>query len=274
MRTGKRIIFMTTLLFSFFAFYSLAFAAPTYNYESNWSVTVDFVGNQPNATLLVEVWKYDANTDLLVDSYAETQTLNCNVPPTINIVGDKAFFDGSAGIDCALPSIQDIVYELTKHEYKLPEECTCKTGALVWSDVQLRPNMSKSHWENPIATMEDIQFSAPIPAQSHLRTQLEMRVDTVTAVSPFHTMPKTSNYLEGFFDELNPYGSVLYNYFNAFKANTDFLQATPNFVNGPLYISNVKPTLHIGFDPSTNEGLHGIMTDLFVDPGCFGNGGY
>jgi hypothetical protein len=274
MRIGKRIPFIIVIILGFFAVVSSAFAAPVVTFESNWAVTVDFAGNTPNAELLVEVWKYDANTLVLLDTYSETHTLNCNVPAGVKIFGDKAYFDGSAGIECALPSIQEIVYDLTKGEYKLPDECTCKTGAVVWADAQLRPNMSGKDWDNPIATMADIHFSSPIAANLHLRSNLEMTVDAVTAVSTPYNAPKTNSLLEGSFDEINPYGVPFYFYIIDLIADGNNLDTAPADHNAPLLISNVQPTLTIGYDSAAMEGFHGSMSELFVDPGCFGNGGY
>ncbi len=274
MRIGKRIPLFIVVLFSLLAVVSTAFAAPKYTYESNWAVTVDYVGNTPNAELLVEVWKYDATTLVLLDTYAATHTLNCTVPTSVKIFNETARFDGSAGIECALPSIQGIVYDLTNGEYKLPTACTCKTGAVVWSDLQLRPNTSGVDWANPIATMADIQFSSPIPASTLLRTRLEMTVDGVTAVSTPFAAPKTSSLFEGSFDEIHPYGVPFYFYIIDLIANGNNMDTAPADHNAPLIISNVQPTLTIGYDPATKEGFHGSMSKLFVDPGCFGNGGY
>ncbi len=128
MRIGKRIPLLIVVIIGLLAVVNTAFAAPKYTFESNWSVTVDFIGNQPNAELLVEVWQYDANTLVLLNTFGETQTLNCVVPKGVQIFSNRAYFDGSAGIQCHLPSIQNIVYNLTNGEYKLPDECACKTG--------------------------------------------------------------------------------------------------------------------------------------------------
>jgi hypothetical protein len=265
---------LLVVLFSLLAVVSTAFAAPKHTFESNWAITVDFAGNTPNAELLVEVWKYDATTLVLLDSYAATHTLNCTVPAGVKIFNETARFDGSAGIECALPSIQDIVYDLTNGEYKLPAACTCKTGAVVWSDIQLRSNVSGSDWGNPIATMADIQFASPIPASTLLRTRLEMTVDGVTAVSTPFNAPNFSSLFEGSFDEINPYGVPFYYYIIDLIANGNNLDTAPAAYDDSLLISNIQPTLTIGYDPATLEGFHGSMSELFVDPGCFGNGGY
>ncbi len=274
MRIGKRITFFIVIILGFFAIVSTTFAAPAYTFESNWSVTVNFAGNTPHAKLLVEVWKYDANTLALLNTYSEAHTLNCTVPAGVQIFDEEAHFDGSAGIECALPSIQEIVYDLTKGDYKLPDECTCKTGAVVWSDAKLRPNMSGTDWDNPIATMADIQFSSPITSNLLLRSNLEMTVDGITAVSTPFAAPKTNSLLEGSFDEINPYGVPFYFYIIDLIADGNNLNTSPADHNAPLLISNVQPTLTIGYDPATMEGFHGSMSELFVDPGCFGNGGY
>ncbi len=273
MRTGKRLIISIILLFTFFIFYSITFANDAYVFESNWSVTVDFVDNTPNAILFVEVWKYDQDTAVLLETYTETRALTCSVPKNVTLKDNKAYFDGSAGIRCALPSLQDIVYQLTDGDYKLPDECTCKTGAIVRSDVTLSPNNSATDWDNPLATMEDIQFSSPIKAGNVLRSSLEMIVASETAVSKPFAIQK-NNLLQGSFDEINPYNAPAFTYLVEFIANADLLGATPNIINTPLLISNIQPTLYIGYNPATNQGLHGVMSDLFVDPGCFGNGGY
>ena len=274
MRIGKRIPLFIVIILGFFVVVSKTFAAPAYTFESNWAVTVDFVGNTPNAELLVEVWKYDANTLGLLDTYSETQTLTCTVPDGIKIFNEEAHFDGSAGIRCDLPSIQKIVYDLTKGDYKLPNECTCKTGAVVWADARLRPNLGAKDWANPIATMADIQFSSPIPASTLLRAQLEMTVDGLTAVSKPFAASKTNSLFEGSFDEIHPYGVAFYLYLIDLIADGNDLDALPEQHNAPLLISNVQPTLTIGYDPAIMEGFHGSMSELFVDPGCFGNGGY
>ncbi len=272
-RTGKRILFIVLGIITFLAFYSTTFAAPTFKYESNWSVSVDFVGDQPNATLLVEVWKYDGNTNALLNTFSETRPLNCTLGKGVHIIGAEAHFTGGGGIECAMPSIKEMVKNMTSGEYTPPEECTCKSGAVVSSDVEITPNLSKHDRENPIAIMDDIQFSSPVLAYSSARSKLNMTVDTVTAVSTYYVPQTPNNLVNGTFTQINPPAANVYTYVNAFNANGLFLTAAPDVVNAPLFISNNQPTLHIGFNPLTNQGLYGVMAQLFVDPGCAGNGG-
>ena len=272
-RIGKRILLITFGIVSFLALYTTAFAAPTYEYQSNWSVTVDFVGDQPNAILLVEAWKYDANTDALLETFSETRQLSCEVRKGTNIVGGKAHFEGGRGIQCAMPSIQNLVYHMTKGEFTPEKACACKSGAVVSSDVTLAPNITAADRENPIAVMEDIQFASPLLAYSSTRANLNMRVGTVTAVSPFYVAQLPNNLVQGSFTEINPPDSNVFTYVNAFTANGEYLAAAPGVVNAPLYISNNQPSLSIGYNSQTGEGLYGVMSELFVDPGCSGNGG-
>ena len=274
MRIGRAIcLFLILILGSMFPL-SSTLAAEEYIYESNWAVTVDFAKNEPNAALVVEVWKYEKSSYDLLDHVSSSHTLACEVPPSVLIKDGVANFSGGEGIRCDLPSIQDIVAQMTNDDYKLPEACSCKTGAIVQATMGLSPNISQKDWQNPVATLNSIAFAAPIPANSGLRTRLQMMVDGQTAVSPIFPAQSKFQPYEGSFDEMNPYPSPFYNYFNSFHFGGEFLGATPAFLAQPLYISNVEPALYIGFDKATGEGLYGRMSHLFVDPGCFGGGGY
>lgn len=274
MRIGRNIwLFLILLLGSMLPLNS-AVAAKEYIYESNWAVTVDFAKNRPNATLFVEVWQYEISSLDLLDYMASSHTLECKVSSSVLIKDEVANFSGGEGIRCELPSIQLIVAQMTNGDYQLPEACACKTGAIVQATANLSPNASQQAWQNPIATLNSIAFAAPIPANGGLRTRLQMMVDGQTAVSPLFSAQPQFQLYEGSFDETHPYPSSFYDYFNSFHADEQFLGATPAFITQPLYISNVEPALFIGFDPATGAGLHGRISRLFVDPGCFGNGGY
>ena len=245
-----------------------------YIYESNWSITVDFIKSTVDATLLVEVWQYEEGTFDLLNYMSSSHPLDCNIPSSVFIEDGMANFYGEDGIRCELPSIQKIVAKMTNGDYKLPEACSCKTGAIVQSDITLMPNKDEKDWQNPLATLNTVAFAAPILASNVLRTNLEMMVSGQTAVSTIFPAQSFFQLYEGSFDEINPYPGAAYNYFNSFTIDGDYHAAKPGFINQPLLISNVEPALHIGYDPATGEGLHGSMSQLFVDPGCFGNGGY
>ena len=274
MRIGRTICLFLILILGSALPLSQAMAAEEYIYESNWAVTVDFVNNRPNATLLVEVWQYEADSLTLFAQMSSSHVLECKSSDSVSFKDNVASFSGDDGIYCELPDMQLIVEQMTNGDYKLPEACSCKTGAIVQTTAELAPNSSKQNWQNPVATLNSIAFAAPIPAKSGLRTRLQMMVDGETAVSPYISAPPNFQFYEGSFDEINPYPSPFYQYFNSFQAGTQFLGATPAFIFQPLSISNVEPVLHIGFDPATGEGFHGRMSQLFVDPGCFGGGGY
>lgn len=275
MRNGRKIGLIFILLFSIVIPLSTTFAASEeYTYESNWAITVDFIKTQPVATLQVEVWKYQKDSLTLLDYMSSSYKLTCQVPSSVTIKNSTATFTGGEGIECALPSVKNIVSNMTNGDYQPPDTCSCKTGAIVQSKMTLTPNKSNVYWQNPIASMESIAFNAFIPADSGLRTRLQMTVDGQTAVSTLFAGQSYYQLYEGSFDELNPYLVPLYTYFNLFATDSDILAASPSIMNGPLFISNVEKVLHIGYDPKTGSGLHGRMKSLFVDPGCFGNGGY
>lgn len=275
MRIGRKIWLILILLFGVTLPLSTAFAAGNqYIYESNWAITVDFVEDTPNAVLVVEVWQYEQDTLDLVDHMVTSHMLSCHVPSSVLVKDSVATFSGGPGIRCELPSLAKIVSEMTVGAYQLPDACACKTGAIVQADTRLMANKSGPDRQNPIATLSSIALAAPIPAKTGLRTNLEMTVDGVTAVSkPFPAQSFFQLY-EGSFDEINPYPSPTYNYFNHFEVDGAYQVAIPNFINQPLLISNTEPALYIGYDPGTGEGLYGEIGDLFVDPGCFGGGGY
>lgn len=239
-------------------------------WQANWRFEVDFVGDRPNVTLTVFVWE-------IVDGVPqpltpETHDLDCWVAPGVTLAGNAATFSGKGGILCAVPSIQQIVSKMTEEQYELPDECMCKTGASAFATLAFTPNGSESDFGNPIFHLTDLEWSVPIAAGGGLRPFMRMSVDTVMVQSTRFAGAGGNIPLQGIF-EANQIDEEEYEYVPLFKANAVALGVAPALIQQNLHVSNQQPVLYIGYSPTTKQSLHGTLTTLVIDPGCFGNGG-
>lgn len=264
---NRRIV--TLLLFGFLLlgltmYVQSAAADEDPQWESNWYITVDFVGNTPNAELVVQVWEYIDGIPQPLPPAVEQ--LDCSAAPSVNLVNDTAVFSGKGAIRCAMPSIQKIVWELTDGEFELDDACDCKTGATATATVQYVPNTTLSTFDNPLFSLVGLDWSTPMQANS-FRPGLQMIVDSATAESKdfaatYSPMSLTTDFMPLGNDKFMPF----------FTAVGIPLTSVPALIQQPLAISNNQTVLYIGYSPHTKESLNGTLIDLFLDPGCFGNG--
>ncbi len=272
MRIGKYLLVATLFLFlSIFLFFSTSQKALANQpqYEANWDIKVDFIGDQPNAILTVRVKE---SSDGMVMNYSTEHELNCHVPASVEIDNNEAVFNGKGGILCKIPSLKQIVYEMTDGQFILPDECDCKSGAFAVADLTLDPNITGELESNPVFTMKDLWMDAQLLPDSSFRGQMEFTVDNHSALSDgFHVQP-TSNFLYANFLQTNGPDSEDLSFLPLFDANGTDLEATPNQIEEDLALSFKQHRIYLGYSPLTHQGLNGRIKTLHIDPGCFGSG--
>jgi hypothetical protein len=245
-------------------------SASQVDYEANWLVHVDFIGNQVNADLTVQVWEF---TDGEETSYLETtRSLNCQVRNGVEIDNNEATFSGGKGIVCVVPNRRQIIYNMTRGGFIPPTQCALRKGAFVESEIVLDPNSTGQVHMNPIFTMPDLALDAIMPPSSNYLTLMHFSVDGTSSDSiPFFANP-IQNSLLAFFNQVNdPDGGDLA-YQPIFVANGTLLPAAPSDIDEDLSLSLTKSRLDIGYSPVTEAGLFGQMLSLDIDPGCFPTG--
>ncbi|MEM7332464.1 MAG: hypothetical protein AAF490_10245 [Chloroflexota bacterium] len=272
MRIGK--LSLSVLLFLFLSFFLFlannqkAFANQP-QFEASWDIQVDFIGNQPNATLTVRVKEYFND---MVTNHSTKHELSCHVPASVAIENDEAVFNGKGGILCKIPSLKQIVFEMTDGQFVLPDECDCKSGAFAAANLTLDPNTAGDVESNPVFTMKDLWMDAQLLPDTSFRGQMAFTVDNHTALSDgFHVLP-SSNFLYANFLQTNGAESEDLSFKPLFDANGTDLEATPEQIEEDLALSFKQHRIYIGYSPLTHQGFNGRIRTLHVDPGCFGSG--
>lgn len=239
-------------------------------YEANWLIHVDFLGNQVNAALTVQVWEF---TDGEETGYLErTSPIQCQVRSGVEIDNNEATFSGGKGIVCLVPNRRQIIYDMTRGAFIPPNQCDLRKGAFAESDIMLDANNTGQVRMNPIFTMPDLSLDAIMPPSSTLLTLMHFIVDGQTADSQQFTANPGLNTLQAFFNQVNdPNGGDLA-YQPLFFANGTLIPTATPDIDEDLALSLTQSRLDIGFSPETQEGLFGTMTSLDIDPGCFPTG--
>ena len=239
------------------------------DWRSTWAVQADFVGNTPNVVLTVTVERDTGSGWFLYGE--EMQRLECGVDGGVVLVDDTAVFDGTGHIRCAMPSIQRMVYKMTGGQYTPEASCQCKGNPMIGAKVQLDPNTTGSDWQNPLVAREavagtDMALSAVVPAFSTLpQAALNFVVAAEIAQSnAFIANGVPNTFLATYIDV----GGLHQAEFVANAVNPG-TGAPPV---GNLSVSNRATTLYIGYSPATGETLHGTLSSLDLDPGCYGTG--
>ena len=244
--------------------------AQVVEYEADWSIHVDFLGNRVNALLTVEVWEF---TDgLQTDYLVTTRDLNCRVPNSVEISDNEAIFAGEGDILCLVPPRQKIVENMTDGAFVPPHQCLSKDGAFAQSEIVLDANDTGQLRFNPIFTLPDMALEAQMPPFPTLTTMIRFFVDIPNAVSQQFTANPGLNLLQADFNQVNdPNGKDLA-YQPFFIANGSLLSSIPANIDEELSLSLRRSRLFIGHSPQTGESLFGRIRSLDLDPGCFGTG--
>jgi hypothetical protein len=268
MAFGKKVVLPFLMVLFSLAITISAQAAS--NWRSAWQVSANFIGNQPNVTLVVTVERQNS-LGLWTLYGVNSVPLTCETTPGVMFAGDTAVFDGTGAIKCDMPSVQEIVHQMTNGRYTPDESCDCKGDPVILADVQLDPNVTGSVWKNPLVhraagTDVDMALAAAVPAFSTIPlASMEFTVDNIFAPSNPFMASAAPNVLAARYINL---GAVLQ---PAFAANG----ADPGTAAPPvpaLSVSYEATTLYIGYSPVTGESLHGTLHSLDVDPGCYGSG--
>lgn len=266
----KQMIPFLTLLFilTFLAVTMQAQAAPLW--RSTWQVSADFVGDQPNATLVVMVERQNS-AGVWVLYNTESMPLNCEAAPGVSFANDTAVFNGTGAITCAMPSVRQIVQRMTNGRYTPAEACDCKDSPLIEANVQLDPNATSSARQNPLVHRAagggaDMALAAAVPAFSTTPlASMQFTVDDNPAQSNPFIASALPNVLAARYS--NDGGALQ----PAFQANGAD-PGTGAAAVPALAVSNEAATLYIGYSPLTGESLYGTLHSLDVDPGCYGSG--
>ncbi|MCB8968267.1 MAG: hypothetical protein H6660_15400 [Ardenticatenaceae bacterium] len=197
--------------------------------------------------------------------------LACVTAGGVSFTNDTAVFDGTGSIQCAMPSLQEIVYDMTNGRYTPQTSCNCKGNPTILADVQLTPNTTGSDWENPLVhralgTSTDMALAATVPAYSTI-PQAFMQLNVVGNLA--QSNPFIANHMPN--SLAASYVKVIAGMQPAFLANG----ADPGTGTPPasgLAVSNAATTLTIGYSPISGQSLHGVLHSLNVDPGCYGTG--
>jgi hypothetical protein len=242
----------------------------TPNWRSFWQVSADFIGNQPNVTLLVTVERQNS-LGLWTVHGVNSIPLDCETVPGVLFADDTAVFDGTGAIKCDMPSVQAIVRQMTNGRYTPDESCDCKGDPVILADAQLDPNTTGSVWQNPlvhraVGTDTDMALAAAVPAFSTIPlASMQFTVDNILAQSNPFVANAAPNALAARYVNL---GAILQ---PVFEANgTDPGTAAPPVP--ALSVSYEATTLYIGYSPVSGESLHGRLHRLDIDPGCYGSG--
>jgi hypothetical protein len=268
MSFGKKL--MLPFLMVLFSLAVTVSAQAASNWRSSWQVSADFIGNQANVTLLVTVERQNS-LGLWTLHGVNSIPLSCETAPGVLFVNDTAVFDGTGAMKCDMPSVQEIVRQMTNGRYTPDESCDCKGDPVILADVQLDPNMTGSVWQNPLVhraagTDIDMALAAAVPAFSTTPlASMQFTVDNILAQSNPFVANGAPNKLSARYANL---GAFLH---PVFEANG----ADPGTAAPPvpaLSVSYEATTLYIGYSPATGESLHGTLHSLDVDPGCYGSG--
>ncbi len=263
---------VSTLLLMAFLFFSgnQEAAAAQSDFEANWSIHVDFEGNEVNAELTVEVVEFPPGGGTI--HLERTSPLRCRVRDGVTLDNNEATFSGGNGIVCRVPSRRRIIFNMTGGEFIPPSECDCKAGALAESEIVLDANTTGEVRQNAIFTMPDLALRAIMPPVSTLQTLMHFDVDGQVANSePFIANPGL-NTLLAHFAQVNGPNSDDLAYQPFFLANGTALLGFPTDIEEDLALSLRRSRLYIGYSPETEFELLGRMTSLDIDPGCFPTG--
>lgn len=252
------IVVMCTAVLAIFPFSQPVNAAPDTPW-ARWFIELEFVNNQPLATMTVEIGRDTWRGQRVVD-IQKSYELICQESGTIPISNNVAEFDGKSYLTCEMPVFQDLVATLTDGKLKIDRTCECK---LANGEANFAFAASS---ENPFFYMEGLQFAAPKPPAGP-NAQYAMTVEGVTAVSEVFSPNQQIQQGGGEFVQ-NGNG-----YEVRFQVDGTGLASLPGSIAGRLEVPTDQNQFYIGFNPDSGERLQGKLSYLFVDPGCVGHGG-
>jgi hypothetical protein len=279
MRTQKFYLTVVSILFTISIFLlanhqeatAAQVEAQVVEYEADWSIHVDFLGNRVNALLTVEVWDFTdgVQTDYLVT----TRNLRCRVPNSVEISDNEAIFNGEGRILCLVPPRQKIVENMTDGAFIPSNHCLCKDGAFAQSEIVLDAlDPSDPPRTNPIFSMSDLTLLVDMPPVPQFAAMMRFHVDSQVAISHQFIADQVPNALLADFNQVNdPDGKDLA-YQPIFVANGTVYPSNPPNIDEELSLSMKRTRLFIGHWPETGQSLFGRIRSLDLDPGCFGTG--
>lgn len=243
--------------------------AATTNWRNHWDVQVNFIGDEPNALLTVTV---EQDTGTGWKFYAENiSRLHCTTAPGVTLTSNTAVFSGTGAIQCQMPSVRELVQQMTSGRYTPNETCNCKGNPTINTKVVLDPNITGTVWDNPLVyrmdgTKTDMALDVPVPAYSTIpMANMTFAVNEYVASSNSFLANARPNTLMATYANL---GAALQPVFIANGANP----GTGALPVAKLSVTYMETDLFIGYSPVTGASLHGTLESLQIDPGCYGTG--
>lgn len=248
---------LCTAVFGLFPWSTTAQAAPG-TLEARWFVEMSFPNDKPVATMTIEIY-YESRSGTPILYTSDVFPISCLEVGSVEIANNIAIFDGHGYFECTMPSFQEKVTDLTRGELQVPDACTCKLAYGV-ADFMFSTTAG-----NPIFTMPELQFSAPVQPYGVANYQLMVN----GAVAESETFLPNSKLQSGL-GQIQQQGGGYAPEFSVDGAN---LGSNPAFIGGKLEMPTNQTTFYVGFNPDNGDVLVGKLSGFVMDPGCVGHGG-
>ena len=236
---------------------------------AQWIIDFDFTNGNVDSILTVEIGTINQQGDIENISISESRSIQCHTIGGVHPHAEGLEFDGTGYLECDLPNIQAIVYDLTRGDLLLPSRCTCKKPWMT-GEVWLDPNSDLSTTlENspglPIFYHPDFNLTANISSNQNTGN-LYFNVDQTLFWSGDFWLENNISSFEARIEK--GFGNL---YTRKFSFAENNLPAYGN-ANNILTISTLDQTIYIGHNPNGGPNLQGILSGVRGDPPCFGDG--
>lgn len=255
------------LLLSAFFTTALFAAPPSSDLGARWTIDFDFTQGFIDADLIIETGIINSSGELVDITVHPAIPIRCWPTNNTLIFDDEgALFDGTDYVQCDLPDIRKIVYNLTNGELLMKKECECK-----------KPWIEGDVWIDPQGNLEGTNETAGARTLFyHPDIQLDTAVSSTQDQANYHLRVDQGIFWSDFFylaNEIVPIGAALSQnsaliYESAFFYESTTVQGYGGSYNS-LKISTGPATIYVGHQPGGNNFM-GVVRTLRVDPPCIG----
>ena len=245
-----------------------------------WIWTVDFVGNQAEATLVLHEHQAGAVVQEVLIDFSKT----CVAIGPVPIQNGEAHFNGQGYIECVLPDIADAILThfgvsgmpsiiSSDRAWASAELIGPSVGSIFAYDTMSFEAELQSDFATSTLNIDGIRYQQMYqgqnysqPGQTHqlwVGNQPEEFLDHIwnyptvgSWTQPYQTLPSVA---PGSFPSQNL----------AYLDNGSW-QGTNQSI-GAFNMTTGKTVITIGFDPITGQQFNGILSSVGADPGCRGN---
>lgn len=251
-----------------------------------WHVKVDFAQNTPRIIYTAYVGTDSPQPAVLGERVSDI-TQDCTIVGTLNYFQGRAIFDGNSYIECDLPSWRAEIAQLAPYLRVAQEaECICQAGgAPLWAaaDVRLAPGMR----QNPVFAAPSTAMEFALPTIGGGQMEMEMFIDGNSYTSPSgNKQPALNQFLMGMYGPGIVAAADHFAWLDfmpdaSWKTffETDVVGTRMGYWEGSssanwfetasdYRVKTDVQTLYIGYNPVTNEYLHGVLKAGEFDPGC------